>query len=110
MSPLTPLEREHVWSERGRPQLEVSNSVRRRRASAARTRRRRLLAIDLGLGLGLALLALVLAPGLAILAIVAAAVLLTCGASLLYGRTRRHFVARRSGGGGEATPAAPRRD
>jgi Flp pilus assembly protein TadB len=61
----------------------------RRRAAAAQARSRRLLAIDLALGLALALLAIALAPGLAIVAILAVAGLLACAASLAYGRVRR---------------------
>jgi Flp pilus assembly protein TadB len=69
-----------------------SGSLQRRRAAAVRARRRRLLAIDLALGLALALLAIALAPGLALVALLALLGLLACAVSLAYGRrpaTRR---------------------
>ncbi len=61
----------------------------RRRVVAAEFRRRRLRLIDLALGLVLALVAIVLAPGLAIVALLALVGLLACGASLAYRRFSR---------------------
>jgi hypothetical protein len=62
--------------------------VRRRRASASRARRRRLLLLDAAIGAGLALFGLIVAPGLAVLALAALAVLGACGVSALAGRFR----------------------
>jgi len=58
-------------------------AVVRRRAAAARVRRRRLLLVDAGIGLLLAVLGLILAPGLAILALAAFVVLVLCAVWLL---------------------------
>jgi hypothetical protein len=80
----------HGGTPRGRP-----GSVQRRRALAARARRRRMLAIDLAIGLALALVAIVLAPGLAIVALLALVGLLACAASLAYGRLRGRKAGRR---------------
>ena len=44
-------------------------SLQRRRVAASRVRRRRLLAVDLGIGSALAVAGLIVAPGLAILAL-----------------------------------------
>ena len=66
----------------------VPASVRRRREDAARARRRQLLLIDAGAALLLALVFIVLAPGLAIVAVGSLLVLAGCGASLAYGRVR----------------------
>jgi hypothetical protein len=71
-------------------------SIHRRRAHAARARRRRLLLVDLAVGLVIALAAVLVGPGLAIVAIGALPVLGVCGASLLYER-----LARRRGARGE---------
>jgi hypothetical protein len=68
--------------------------IRSRREAAARTRRRRLLVGDLLLGLGLCLVGLIVAPGLAVIAIAASLVLLACGLSALYGRRRGHRMQR----------------
>lgn len=64
-------------------------SIHRRRAHAARARRRRLLAVDAAIAVAIALIALVLAPGVAIVAIVALLVLAVCGAWVLGERVRR---------------------
>jgi hypothetical protein len=96
VSPPAPLERERVGSDGEPTQLGPPRSVHRRRARAVRARRRRLLVLDLLLAVALALAAVAIAPGLAVVAIVAVLVLLTCGASLLYGRLRRWRAARRS--------------
>jgi Flp pilus assembly protein TadB len=74
-------------------------SIHRRRAYAARARRRRLLVVDLALGLAVALVAVLVGPGLAIVALGALVVLGVCGASLLYGRVVRRRRVRRAGGG-----------
>lgn len=68
--------------------LGPSARILRRRQEAALARRRRLLRVDLGLALLLALLVLVLAPGLAISAIIALAALATCGAWVVFPRLR----------------------
>ena len=68
-------------------------SLQRRRVAASRVRRRRLLAIDLGIGVALAVAGLILAPGLAILALAALIVLLAvaawAGGERLLARQRR---------------------
>ncbi len=80
----------HASAPRGRP-----GSVQHRRAVAARARRRRTLAIDLAIGLTLALGAIVLAPGLAIVALLVLIGLLACVTSLAYGWLRGRKAARR---------------
>ncbi len=55
-------------------------SLRQRRDAAARLRRRRLVAIDLVVAATLALFGLIVAPGLAILALAALVALAACGA------------------------------
>lgn len=62
--------------------------LRRRRAQAARVRRRRLVAADIAAGVVLALAGIVIAPGLAILAIAALLTLCGCGVWVLAGRLR----------------------
>jgi hypothetical protein len=84
----------HSSRHRARAPLGGHEPVHRRRAAAGRSpigraRRRRLRLIDLGLGVALALLAILLAPGLAIVALLALVGLLACGASLAVGRVRR---------------------
>ncbi len=76
--------RHHARASLGAPEL-----VHRRRRAPAHARRRRPRLIDLGLGLVLALVAIVLAPGLAIVALLALAGLLACAASFAVGRIRR---------------------
>ena len=56
----------------------VPHAVRRRRARALQVRRRQLLIIDIVIGLVLALVLIALAPGLAIVALVALLVLGGC--------------------------------
>jgi Flp pilus assembly protein TadB len=92
----TPVEYTHSARRGGSSPLGRPGSVRRRRAAAARARRRRLLAIDLALGCVLALVVLVLASGLAIVALLALAGLLACGVSLALGRVRQRRSARKS--------------
>jgi hypothetical protein len=75
-------------------------SLRARRMAAARVRRRRMLVVDFGVGAVLALFGLIAAPGLAILAIAALAVLAACAIwigteRLLERRARRGRHARR---------------
>jgi hypothetical protein len=77
-------------------ELVVPATVRRRREHAAMVRRRQLLLIDMAAALVLAIVFIVVAPGLAIVAIGSLLVLLGCGASLLYGRVRAHAARRRS--------------
>jgi predicted branched-subunit amino acid permease len=60
------------------------------------TVRRRAARTDVALGLVLALLAFALAPGLAVAAIIASALLVLCGLSVLFARRR----SRRHAGGG----------
>ncbi|HEV3321596.1 MAG TPA: hypothetical protein VG147_05325 [Solirubrobacteraceae bacterium] len=86
--------RRHERTPRGTPER-----VHRRRGAAGRSpigraRRRRQRLIDLALGLVLALLAIVLAPGLAIVALLALVGLLACGASFAVGRARRRRAGR----------------
>ncbi|MEA2215894.1 MAG: hypothetical protein QOK19_1455 [Solirubrobacteraceae bacterium] len=71
-------------------------SLRARRVAAARVRRRRLLLVDLGAGTGLALFGFIAAPGLAILAVAALAVLAGCAGWI--GAERLHERRARSGG------------
>lgn len=84
----------HSLRHHGRTPLGTPELVHRRRAVAAHARRRRLRLIDLALGLVLALLAIVLAPGLAIVALLALVGLLACGASFAVGRIRRRRAGR----------------
>lgn len=79
----------------GHPTVGTPAPVHRRRAAAAHARRRRLRLIDVGLGLALALLAILLAPGLAIVALLAVVGLLACGASFAVGRARRRTAGNR---------------
>ncbi len=81
--------------EREAPGDWLPRSVYRRRVAAAAARRRRLLLIDLALGLLLALMAIVIAPGLAIAAIVALFVMLGYAATLIFGRVRRRRAGRK---------------
>jgi hypothetical protein len=67
-------------------------TVQRRRAAAARVRRRRLLVADLALGAALALFGLIVAPGLAIVALGALVVLLGCGVWAVVERRRGRRV------------------
>ncbi len=92
----TPVEYTHSVRRGGSAPLGRPGSVQRRRAAAAHARRRRLLAIDLALGFALALVVLVLAAGLAIVALLALGGLLACAASIAFGRLRRRRPARRS--------------
>jgi hypothetical protein len=98
-----------------------SASLRARRVAASRVRRRRLLVVDLGVGALLALFGLVVAPGLAILAIAALLVLAGCaswiGAERLRERRardgrrwRRRLALRASARRPAAQRAAVRRD
>ena len=75
-------------------------SLRQRREAAARLRRRRLVAIDLGIAAALALFGLIVAPGLAILALAALIALAGCGAWVVIERvlSRRQDRGRPSGG------------
>ena len=68
------------------------SSLRRRRLDAARSRRQRLLGVDLAIALALA--AIALAPGLAIVALVAIAVLASCAAVEGFRWIRRRRAAR----------------
>lgn len=67
---------------------------RRRYVLALRRRRRRQALHDVALGLTLAVLALLLAPGLAIVALIALIALLACVISLVVGHLRRRHGAR----------------
>jgi Flp pilus assembly protein TadB len=71
-------------------------ALRRRRIAAARVRRRRLLVGDLGIAAALVVFGLIVAPGLAIIAIGALIVLAACVVWIVL--ERRH--ARRGGGRG----------
>ncbi len=81
--------RHHSHAPMGTPEL-----VHRRRAAVSHARRRRRRLIDMALGLVLALLAVLLAPGLAIVALLIVVALLACAASFAYEQIRR----RRAGG------------
>ena len=76
------------------------NELSRPRAWQQPRVRRRSARVDVAAGAGVALLTLLLAPGLAIVAVVALAMLLLCGLSALIARRRT----RRSGAAG--TPMA----
>ncbi len=91
----TPVAYNHSARRSGSTPPGRPGSVERRRA-AARARRRRLLAIDLALGFTLALAVIVIASGLAIVAVLALTGLLACAVSLAYGRVRRRRAAHRS--------------
>jgi hypothetical protein len=67
-------------------------AVQRRRMAAARVRRRRLFVADLSLGAALALFGLIIAPGLAIVALGAMVVLLGCGIWAIVERRRGRRV------------------
>lgn len=84
MSSSAPIDRGR-WERRPLPPEPIR---RRRQEAAARIRRRRLLVGDVLLGLALCLTGLMIAPGLAVIAIAAPVVLLACGLSTLYGRRR----------------------
>ncbi len=82
----------------GRDPVGPSPVQRQRRAQSLRVRRRRLLVADIGLGIGLAILGLLLAPGLAYVALGALVVLVGCCVSLVVGGVRRRRRARRTSG------------
>jgi Flp pilus assembly protein TadB len=86
------------------PQEPSTRLLERRRQAAARVRRRRLLFADMTLGLAIAVIALVIAPGLAIVAILALVVLLGCAGSLLLDRVRARRLSALAEAG--AQPAA----
>jgi hypothetical protein len=67
------------------PLHDMSRLHARRRQAR---RRRYLIRVDIGLGLLIALAALLITPGLAIVAVVALLVLAICGVSMLLGRWR----------------------
>lgn len=64
------------------------------------TVRRRAARTDVALGLVLALLAFALAPGLAVVAIIASALLVLCGLSVLFARRRSRRRGAAGGGAG----------
>jgi Flp pilus assembly protein TadB len=67
------------------------NDMSRLRARRREARRRRhLFRIDIGLALLIAVVALLLAPGVAIVALAALAILAICGVSVLIDRRRSH--------------------
>jgi hypothetical protein len=78
-------ERERSDGDLRRMRPDMAPLLARRRAAR---RRRRLARIDLGVGVALAILLLLIAPGLAIVALVASVVILVCGVSLLVERRR----------------------
>jgi hypothetical protein len=95
-------------------------SRQRRRLAAARVRRRRLMVIDLAIGAALALFGLIVAPGLAILALAGLIALAACGlwagAERLLARReqplrlrRRRGIAAAEAVRGELDPGAGRR-
>jgi Flp pilus assembly protein TadB len=81
-------------------------SLRRRRAAAATVRRRRLMLGDLGLAVAIAVLALILAPGLAIVGLGALLVLAGCAAWLAVGALRARLARRRTAATDEHGPIA----
>ena len=84
------------------------NLLRSRRAAARRSARDA--RIDIALGVVLALFVLLIAPGLAVVAIFVLAVLAVCGASLLVSWVRRRRAGRFAGGarrGGAGGPTPP---
>jgi hypothetical protein len=102
MSRQLPLDAEELPDSEQRLYDARAASLQRRRVAASRVRRRRLLAADLAVGAALALFGLIVAPGLAILALAGLAVLALCGIwmageRLLRRRARRARLARRPG-------------
>ncbi len=89
------------------PQQEelVSPAILRRRAAAAAARRKRLLTVDLTVGAALGLALLLIAPGLAIVALV----LLGALAGLLITTVARWLLRRRRDAPRHTPPTAPRR-
>jgi Flp pilus assembly protein TadB len=75
------------------PARDPSQPHARRRREALRARH--LARVDLGIGLSAAIALLIIAPGLAIAALVALAVLILCGLSLVVERRRRRAARRR---------------
>jgi len=70
-----------------KPLKDMSHLHARRRQAS---RRRHLFRVDIGLGLLIAVAALLLAPGVAIVAVAALVVLAICGVSILLERRRSH--------------------
>jgi hypothetical protein len=75
------------------PARDASQPHARRRREALRARH--LARVDLGIGLFAAITLLIIAPGLAIAALVALAVLVLCGVSWIVERRRRRAARRR---------------
>jgi hypothetical protein len=84
-------------------------ATRRRRVAAVRARRRRLLRIDIAFALLLALATVVLAPGLAMVALIALIALALCGVSLAVERLRARGALRRAARDGAAGVGPARR-
>ncbi len=94
----SPAPREQAWID------PRTGALRRRRAEAVRMRRRRLMLADLAAGALLAIVGIIVAPGLAILALAAALTLAGCGVWVLTERyrARRSRRARRRSQRGRA--------
>jgi hypothetical protein len=106
MSRPAPVEQRSLLGADVEPDEFRAAALRRRRVAAARVRRRRLMLGDLAVAVTVALLALVLAPGLAIVALGAVLVLGACGAWLAGARLRAWRARRQTavGGLGEGGP------
>ena len=87
------------------PSTPVSAAAERQARRRELRRRRGLRRLDVAIGVLLAIIALLVAPGVAVVAIGAVIVLLTCGLSLLHGRRR----ARRARTGAGSSRARRRR-
>ncbi|HUN79242.1 MAG TPA: hypothetical protein VMU32_09995 [Solirubrobacteraceae bacterium] len=107
MSGRAPRRAELVSVEGGDEAPLLTPATRRRRTAAARARRRRLLRIDIALAVLLALATIALAPGMAMVALMALVVLALCGLSLAVERLRTKRALRRAApdDAAAATPA-----
>jgi Flp pilus assembly protein TadB len=79
------------------PLAPVSTAAERQAHRREIRRRRGLRRLDVAIGVLLAVIALVVAPGVAVVAIGAVIVLVACGLSLLYGRRRARRARSRAG-------------
>jgi hypothetical protein len=106
MSRPAPVEQRRLLGADVEPDEFRAAALRRRRIVAARVRRRRLMLGDLAVAVTVAVLAVILAPGLAIVALGAVLVLGACGAWLAGARLRTWRARRQAaaGGRGEGAP------
>ncbi len=104
MSRPAPLEMDEVSRSEHDSYAARAASLRARRIAAMRVRRRRLLVIDLAIAAALALFGLIVAPGLAILALFALLVLIACAGWIVAERVRARRAARPRRAAGERSP------